>query len=215
MSFRKLFPTLLLCFCALFLVQTAKADSVVLQLSPNNFGQAGSLGTVTLTLLTAGPNIGDIQVDVAMAAGYIIHGAGAGFNVAAGFTGIDVGSINPAAFFAPDLTSHTFDGYGSFAYSVASNQSTSEAQGTNTNAVSFIVDANENFTTAAQITNLALQVAPLAANGDTGFVTTSPVVGPTPLITPTPEPASMILLGTGLISLSGFARKKFRNRRAS
>lgn len=182
-----------LAFLAFTFASAATTRADVFQLQPNNFSQPGSMGTVTTTL----QGDGTILVNVQLVAGYVIHNAGVGFNVS-GNTVTSITDINPAAFFTQDLTSHNYDGYGSFAYSVDSLQDTAEARLSNTNSVTFVVHGGANFTSASQLTSFAVQVAPMEGN-DTGFVTTTSAV---------PEPMTMILFGTGLAGIAAKARRR-------
>ena len=175
---------------------TAKADTVY-NLTFNNFGQVGSLSTITTSLVS-----GHIHVDVQLTAGYVLHGNDAvGFNAGA-FAGISISNISTAEFSA--ATNGAFNGYGSRPYTL-DGQTTSTARADNVTNFSFDVftTTGGGFTNSNQLTDFAVQIAQLSVNGNTGFAASGPE-------TPVPEPASVMLLGTGLVGVAAGLRRRFR-----
>lgn len=182
------------------------ADQVVINV-PNSGLSAtpGPYATVTYTL-----NGSSIDVNVQMALGFTAFGTGDGnngifgFNIVGSTAGLSVTNL-PLGFSA-NLGGGQMDGFGNF--EVTLNCCNAANAVTN---FSFTVSRTGGFSSASDLfeasssgAHFAIHIAPTNGN-PTGFAGDGGI--PTNEI---PEPTSMLLLGSGLVTLAAGLRKRFK-----
>jgi len=201
-SLRKLALSLaMFAIVALSSAVAAKADQVVINVP--NAGLSGTPGPyATVTYVLNGT--GGIDVTVQMTSGFAAFGDGNGnngifgFNIVGSTAGLAVTNFSPN-FLTANLGGGTMDGFGNFDVTIsccnASNAITS---------FSFTVTRTGGFSSASQLfeanengVHFAIHIAPTNGN-PTGFAAD----------TATPEPTSMLPLGTGLVTVAFGLRKR-------
>ena len=183
-----------------------RADQVIIN-TPNSglSGTPGPYATVTYVL-----NGNNIDVTVQMFPGFTAFGEGNGnngifgFNIVGSTAGLAITNLSPALLSA-NLGGGQMDGFGNFDVTLSccnpSNAITS---------FSFTVSRTGGFSSASQLfeanssgAHFAIHIAP--SNGNpTGFAADTGVPNEVP------EPTSMLLLGSGLVTLAAGLRKRFR-----
>lgn len=178
---------------ALAMAPAASADSF--NLTTNNLGLSGVLGTVTTT-----QNGSDVNVTIQMSPGYaiLLNGGDLGFTTDGSLV-LTTSSLSNFSLSGMSTSLKNNSTIGSFTFDFLFQTSGSGGQQFPTSLSFTVLNAN-----VSQITGLGLHLCVLGNAGGcatTGFATTTP--------TPVPEGSTLTLLGTGLLSLAGVVRRRF------
>jgi hypothetical protein len=183
----------------------ASANLVAFNLSSNNLGIAGSVGTVTIV----DTGLNQVTVSITMNTGFSakLNGGDFAFNGPSGLklSGVSgfTADANSGLDFQHLKTSQNMSVFGTFAFDFT-NVKGQPGGVVSADKVTFVLTASG--LSAGQFTGVTLHFCTASGSNcgpNTGFA------NGTPETTMVPEPGSLGLLGTGLVGLGGLVRHRF------
>jgi hypothetical protein len=188
---------------------SAYADSMSFDLTSNNLGISGSVGTVVVN--DTGTN--QVTVTITMNPGFSIKlpGGDIAFNGISGLTADSASGVSGTAgligfagvSFKQFFTGKNISQFGTFAFDYANVKGAPKGV-VSADTLTFVLTAQG--LTANQFTGAAIHFCTASGGGcgpNTGFASNGP-------LTAVPEPGTLSLLGTGLVGLAAFIRRGIR-----
>lgn len=201
----KIAVSVLFVAAALAMAPRASANSITFNLSSNNLGISGSVGTVEIT----DTGVNQVTVSITMNAGFSVklNGGDIAFNGPTGLSLADVSGLTADANSGLDFqhlkTSQNVSMFGSFAFDFTNVKGQPHGV-VSADTVTFVLTGTG--LSASEFNGVALHFCTASGSNcgpNTGFADGTPVTSTVP------EPGTMGLLGTGLIGLGGLVRRRF------